>query len=556
MIKDYMRWVIGVIESESRENALHIIKHENYGGAGQYFLPHLAMAEDSEFFVFIKRLVQYYGSDNPAVDYIAHAYETDFTKNLKLAPQDKDIYPLDVLIALGVKGKSLLHATIQTHKQFAEYGDEYRYGLHNDLVEYIHAGENSKKHYDPIISNFFEHYKSFRDRILEDSNLMEYLNNLGIDVQNMISPRVKKSDFTKIYQDSSRNSSGTAITSSDNLGDLRNHIIGLISDRGGHHPDNITVSFNKPSSTALAPLIRNDKNPDPLGSIHNGRILQQSLADKLASFRARQEFEIMAQQMGAKFDSPRRHAIFSGPPGTGKTTLAEDVGDFFYDLGILEKGHVHKTTGAKTIGKYVGWTAPLVRDAVKNALGGILFIDEIYQWYDEPRFGQEAVNELLEQMEQHRDNLVVIVAGYKDKVKQVLSMNAGLLSRFSTEFEFTHFTRDELAQILDLNLNKMGISMDPHARATFIDYLEQQKKELGNNFANARTLEVLLDHVVTAHAVTWSKTKSQQADNSNLVHIFANDMLTLNSDDVRTAIAHEIKPEKRRAIGFATAQPE
>ena len=279
--------------------------------------------------------------------------------------------------------------------------------------------------------------------------------------------------------------------------------------------------------------------------------MQQSLANKLASFRARQQFEIVASHAGAKFDTPRRHAIFSGPPGTGKTTLAEDIGDFFFDLGILAKGHVHKTTGTKTIAKFIGQTAPLVQDAVKKALGGILFIDEIYQWYDEPRFGNEAVNELLAQMEEHREDLIVIVAGYSDKVKQVLGMNAGLLSRFSTEFEFTHFTRDELAQILDLNLKKMNIQMDPQARATFIDYLERQKKQLGDNFANARTLEVLLDHVITAHAVNWSNIKPKQTEHGNLVHIFANDMLTLNADDVSAAIAQEIKPEqKRRSIGF------
>jgi hypothetical protein len=249
MIKDYAFWVIGVIESKDPETALHTIKHENNGGLGQRYLPQLAMASDDQYNVLINRLAHNYGERHLAVDYIASAYQ-DFTKSIKLDSSDQDFTPLDVLIALGFTGSSITGATIRAHQQFSEYSAEYTYGSHKDLATFIYQIEPNKAQTDEIITNFYKHYCAFRDRIMDDPNLYEHLNSLGIDVHSMISPRVKRSQFVQIYQDLSNRSGPDTKPAHSLLDTERNNVLSFVRSRITGDSTSLTIRRDSHRSSA------------------------------------------------------------------------------------------------------------------------------------------------------------------------------------------------------------------------------------------------------------------------------------------------------------------
>lgn len=163
------------------------------------------------------------------------------------------------------------------------------------------------------------------------------------------------------------------------------------------------------------------------------------------------------------------HMVFSGNPGSGKTTVARLVGKLFKELGVLQKGHIIECERADLVGEYIGHTANKTRDMVNKALGGVLFIDEAYSLArgGEKDFGKEAIDALVKAMEDHRDDLILILAGYRLEMETFIQANPGLRSRFPIHIHFPDYTLDELVQIGELMMSKRQYELTPQAKTAF-----------------------------------------------------------------------------------------
>ena len=202
------------------------------------------------------------------------------------------------------------------------------------------------------------------------------------------------------------------------------------------------------------------------------------------------------EQQGLATDRPTLHMSFTGRPGTGKTTVAVRMAKILHSLGYVRKGHLVVATRDDLVGQYVGHTAPKTKETLKRAMGGVLFIDEAYYLYrpeNERDYGQEAIEMLLQAMEAHRDDLVVIVAGYKDRMDTFFHSNPGLHSRIGHHLEFPDYLLDELMAIADLMVARQQYRFDAGSRDAFNEYLERRMKL--PHFANARSVRNAIDRI-------------------------------------------------------------
>ncbi|MFG2599514.1 right-handed parallel beta-helix repeat-containing protein [Streptomyces sp. NPDC048462] len=209
------------------------------------------------------------------------------------------------------------------------------------------------------------------------------------------------------------------------------------------------------------------------------------------------------QRRAAGLPTPKisQHLIFSGPPGTGKTTIARLYADLLRSLGVLPKGQLVEVARADLVGRYVGHTAQLTKEAFESALGGVLFIDEAYTLTPEGAtsdFGREAVDTLLKLMEDHRDEVVVIAAGYTREMRRFLDSNTGLASRFSRTVEFENYSTDELLEILSKQATGYGYDCDPEALTALRGYMDGLPRD--HAFGNARTARQILETMMTRQA--------------------------------------------------------
>jgi probable Rubsico expression protein CbbX len=202
------------------------------------------------------------------------------------------------------------------------------------------------------------------------------------------------------------------------------------------------------------------------------------------------------EQQGLATDRPTLHMSFTGRPGTGKTTVAVRMAKILHSLGYVRKGHLVVATRDDLVGQYVGHTAPKTKETLKRAMGGVLFIDEAYYLYrpeNERDYGQEAIEMLLQAMEAHRDDLVVIVAGYKDRMDTFFHSNPGLHSRIGHHLEFPDYSLDELMAIADLMVARQQYHFDAMSRDAFNEYLARRMKL--PHFANARSVRNAMDRI-------------------------------------------------------------
>jgi SpoVK/Ycf46/Vps4 family AAA+-type ATPase len=211
----------------------------------------------------------------------------------------------------------------------------------------------------------------------------------------------------------------------------------------------------------------------------------------------------MREERGLNQSPMSLHLVFTGNPGTGKTTVARLLGEIYKDLGILSKGHLIETDRAGMVGEYIGQTAIKTKAVIEKAKGGILFIDEAYTLTPEKGskdFGQEAVDTLLKEMEDNRDNLIVIVAGYPDLMGTFIQSNPGLQSRFNTFISFEDYKPDEMCEIFHLLCKKNHYSIDTDAN----DFLQNLFKEMYNKrdktFANGRTVRNYFERTIKRQA--------------------------------------------------------
>jgi probable Rubsico expression protein CbbX len=193
-------------------------------------------------------------------------------------------------------------------------------------------------------------------------------------------------------------------------------------------------------------------------------------------------------------EAPTLHMSFTGNPGTGKTTVAERMAGILHRLGLVRKGHLVSVTRDDLVGQYIGHTAPKTKEILKKAMGGVLFIDEAYYLYrpeNERDYGQEAIEILLQVMENQRDDLVVILAGYGERMETFFASNPGFRSRIAHHIDFPDYQDDELAQIAELMLEKQNYSLSPAGRDALIEYIAARKRQ--PLFANARSIRNALD---------------------------------------------------------------
>ncbi len=204
--------------------------------------------------------------------------------------------------------------------------------------------------------------------------------------------------------------------------------------------------------------------------------------------------ERLRKQMGLTTDPPTLHMSFTGRPGTGKTTVAVRIAKILHHLGYVRQGHLVVATRDDLVGQYVGHTAPKTKEILKKAMGGVLFIDEAYYLYrpeNERDYGQEAIEMLLQVMENQRDDLVVILAGYKERMDTFFQSNPGFHSRIAHHINFPDYTPDELMAIAELMVRQQMYSFDADSRQAFAEYLQLRIQQ--PHFANARSVRNAID---------------------------------------------------------------
>jgi probable Rubsico expression protein CbbX len=209
----------------------------------------------------------------------------------------------------------------------------------------------------------------------------------------------------------------------------------------------------------------------------------------------------LRRKMGLSSGAPSLHMSFTGNPGTGKTTVAMRMAEILHRLGYVRKGHLVAVTRDDLVGQYIGHTAPKTKEVLKRAMGGVLFIDEAYYLYrpeNERDYGQEAIEILLQVMENQREDLVVILAGYKDRMERFFQSNPGFSSRVAHHVDFPDYTAEELFAIAQLMLEQSQYRFSPEASQAFRDYIARRMRQ--PHFANARSIRNALDRTRLRHA--------------------------------------------------------
>jgi probable Rubsico expression protein CbbX len=204
----------------------------------------------------------------------------------------------------------------------------------------------------------------------------------------------------------------------------------------------------------------------------------------------------LRREAGLTAEPPSLHMSFTGSPGTGKTTVAMRMAEILHRLGYSRKGQLVSVTRDDLVGQYIGHTAPKTRDILKRAMGGVLFIDEAYYLHrpeNERDYGQEAIEILLQVMEASRDDVVVILAGYKSRMDTFFRSNPGMKSRIAHHLDFPDFTEQELMQIADMMLEQVMYQFTEPSRQTFDEYLKLRMAQ--PQFANGRSVRNAIDRI-------------------------------------------------------------
>jgi stage V sporulation protein K len=229
------------------------------------------------------------------------------------------------------------------------------------------------------------------------------------------------------------------------------------------------------------------------------------------------------KEVGLKASHQTLHMIFKGNPGTGKTTVARILSRLFQEMGVLSKGHLVEVERADLVGEYIGHTAQKTRELVKKALGGILFIDEAYSLArgGTKDFGKEAIDCLVKAMEDHKDEFVLILAGYPSEMEYFLSSNPGLPSRFPVQLDFRNYTIQELLQITEIMVEDREYQISSQAKQKIRQHLYEQIHHSEGDFSNARFVRNLIEKAIREHAVRLLHHQ----------HNSKNDLITLSAQD-------------------------
>jgi SpoVK/Ycf46/Vps4 family AAA+-type ATPase len=244
----------------------------------------------------------------------------------------------------------------------------------------------------------------------------------------------------------------------------------------------------------------------------------------------------MREEKGMKTVPVSLHLVFSGNPGTGKTTVARILAKLYKEIGILSTGQLIETDRSGLVAGYVGQTAIKTQKKIEEAMGGVLFIDEAYTLNQEgENFGQEAIDTILKAMEDHRDKFVVIVAGYTELMKAFVESNPGLKSRFNKFFYFPDYTVDELQAIFMMQCRKYQYKLTEEAEAAVKEEIVRLEAAKGENFANAREVRNLFEKIIT----------NQAARVADLENVDEETLTTLTIDDLKDLDDLEAPADKK-----------
>lgn len=234
----------------------------------------------------------------------------------------------------------------------------------------------------------------------------------------------------------------------------------------------------------------------------------------------------LRRNLGITSANPGLHMSFTGSPGTGKTTVGLKMADILYQLGYIKKGHLLTVTRDDLVGQYIGHTAPKTKEVLKKAMGGVLFIDEAYYLYkpdNERDYGAEAIEILLQVMENQRDELVVILAGYKEPMDKFYESNPGLSSRIANHIDFPDYSVEELLQISKIMLDDQQYQLTSQAEIALSEYIKKRKER--PVFANARSVKNALDRARMRQANRIFDSRGQILTKKELVNLEAEDIL-------------------------------
>ena len=235
----------------------------------------------------------------------------------------------------------------------------------------------------------------------------------------------------------------------------------------------------------------------------------------------------LRKNLGMEAGSPGLHMSFTGSPGTGKTTVGLKMADILYKLGYIRKGHLLTVTRDDLVGQYIGHTAPKTKEVLKKAMGGVLFIDEAYYLYkpdNERDYGSEAIEILLQVMENQRDDLVVILAGYKERMDVFYESNPGLASRIANHVHFPDYSPEELLQISKMMLEEQQYKLTPEAEGVLLEYISLRMEQ--PLFANARSVKNALDRARMRQANRIFETSAERVlTKADLVTLLPEDIL-------------------------------
>nr|WP_051200927.1 AAA family ATPase [Butyrivibrio sp. XPD2002] len=311
-----------------------------------------------------------------------------------------------------------------------------------------------------------------------------------------------------------------------------------------------------PTATAnSAPAPKQEEKPgepetDPMEDL-NALIGLTSIKHDVKELTDFAKVQKLRKDEGMKSVPVSLHLVFTGNPGTGKTTVARIISRIYKQIGVLSKGQLVEVDRSGLVAGYVGQTALKTQDKINQALGGVLFIDEAYALSQEnDAFGQEAIDTILKAMEDHRDDLVVIVAGYTDPMEKFINSNPGLKSRFNKYIEFPDYSVDELEEIFNMNLKKYEYELDEDAKKHVRELISQRKLARLENFANAREVRNLFEEIVTNQARRIAKIENPTPEDIRL--ITSEDLIdkTLNSESEDSSV------EKSADSGDSRAEKE
>jgi probable Rubsico expression protein CbbX len=284
------------------------------------------------------------------------------------------------------------------------------------------------------------------------------------------------------------------------------------------HPD-VTVTFSEERRAAGVDALFAVLDEQLVGLVPVKKKVEE-IASLLLVDRLRQQFGLEAPR-------PNLHMCFTGAPGTGKTTVALQMADLLHRLGYLEKGHLVHAMRDDLVGEYIGHTAPKTKRVLERAMGGVLFIDEAYYLYradDSKDYGQECVDILLQVMENNRDKLVVILAGYKDRMDEFFECNPGMSSRIAHHLDFAAYEPDELVAIGRAMLDRASYYLSAEAESAFRDYLTLRMRQ--PRFANARSVRNELERARLRHAHRLASDPDLGRSKDDLMRIEPADILS------------------------------